>query len=220
MYQIKLGKLKQKRLDKLSWILASGIINKDVWLAGGALRTIIDQNETIVDYDLFFKTQYGLVDNWLYRENFILEETKAHLTGLGFKCTFECPEGKLYTYEKVVKEVWKKNHLEYNKLKVQLICENFYNSPKELLDTFDLTPCLFTTNGEYLWATKQAILDTKYKKVRLHKLTYPVSTMKRIIKYAKKGYQTNLACAEFVSNLYERGSIKELVNDEMRHYID
>lgn len=223
MYCFKLANLKGYRRVPTAWIMTSGLINKDVWLAGGSLRTLIDPNDTICDYDLFFREDirsHSIEDVKWHKHKWNMSDTREKLNKLGFNCTFECPEGKLYTYEliKKVPIVGKWNSTRDEKIKVQLICEHFYQTPEELLSTFDLTPCLFATDGEYFWTTKLAISDVKKKIARCFKLTYPVATIKRLIKYANKGYNVNPAIQDVVSNLIEHRDI--LASDSMRFYID
>lgn len=214
MYCFKLVKLHSPRLNKIEWILKSGLINKDVWLAGGSLRTLIDPKEKICDYDLFFKRQEKDIEGSKYNK---VPEVRQKLNNLGFKCTFECPEGKLYTYQKEIINMLTED-MESTFIKVQLICEYFYQTPEELLSTFDLSPCLFATDGKFLWTYKYAVRDVKRKVARCHKLTYPVASVKRLIKYSNKGYNVNLAIQDIVSNLIEHRDI--LASDSMRVYID
>lgn len=223
MYRLKLVNLDPARLEKIKWLLDTGIVNENVWLAGGALRTVIDPKDEIVDYDLFFKRQSKDIEGKEYNK---VPEVRDKLIRLGFRCTFECPEGKLYTYQKevcrtcpdgqVTMEICKSTLTTY---KVQLVTEHFYNYPEELLATFDLTPSLFCTDGEFLWTTKKAIQSVKKKVAYLHKLTYPVSTFKRIMKYQKKGYSVLPAIQSYVSNLLESSSI-QYTDESMRVYID
>src|SRR5687767_7252631 len=178
MLLIKLNNLRPDRFaNGMIWILESGLINKDVWLAGGALRTLIDQNETICDYDLFFNNQE--YDSALSNKG-LVGLTRQKLIASGFKLIYECPEGKLYTYEKEWIKLLEKNI----NLKVQLITEHFYDSTEELLSNFDLSPTYFCTDGEYLWTSREAIESVRKKVCSLLKLTYPISSFKRIIKYS------------------------------------
>lgn len=230
MYVISISKLKSRRLDKIRWLYQQGIINESVWLAGGALRTLVDPKETIVDYDLFFKydvREHQSMDAFWHKHLTNVTETREALTKLGFKLTFECPEGKMYTYEKSICSVCGTVEIDagyqhtlhiFCKQKVQLICEYFYSSPEELLATFDLTPTLFCTDGTRLWCYKSGVNAVKNKQCDLHKLIYPFSTFRRIMKYSNKGYNCQTAINKFISNLIDRTSI--LTEDEMRIYID
>jgi len=216
MLLVKLINLDPARINKIAWILEQGIVNHNTWLAGGALRTLIDQNETICDYDLFFSRNKISMENGIVSTKYKLEE-------LGFKLTYQCPEGKLYTYEKIVKTfngfVKEGSGRETFIYKVQLITEHFYSSPEELLSTFDLSPTYFCTDGEYLWTSRQAIRSVKKKVCSLLKLSYPVSTFNRIIKYCGKGYSCIPAIETYIGSLLD--SNREVFTSEsMRRYID
>jgi hypothetical protein len=216
MLLLKLNKLKAERFRKIDYILATGLINEDVWLAGGSLRTLIDQNETICDYDLFFKDSINTILNYGK-----LNKTRNKLEILGFKLTFECPEGKLYTYTKNIcpDRIWVGNEVS-TIIKVQLITEHFYSSPEELLSTFDLSPTYFCTDGEWLWTNKTAIKSVKKKVCSLLKLSYPISsTFKRIIKYYEKGYSCLPAIETYMSNLLDSNRI-QYTEETTRRYID
>ncbi len=211
MLLVKLNNLRPNRFKSdMLWILAK-LINKDVWLAGGALRTLIDQNETICDYDLFFSRNKISMENGIVSTKYKLEE-------LGFKLTYECPEGKLYTYTLYQKNIYGEDTDVYFH-KVQLITEHFYSSPEELLSSFDLSPTYFCTDGEYLWTSREAIKSVKKKVCSLLKLSYPVSTFNRIIKYYGKGYSCLPAIETYVGSLLD--SNREVFTSEsMRRYID
>lgn len=190
----------------VQWLWDQGIVNANVWLAGGSLRTVIDPKDKVCDYDLFFK------ENTFYGQTQVTD-TRNKLIQLRFKCTFECPEGKLYSYIK--KESINQKVETY---KVQLVCENFYENPVELLQTFDLTPTLFCTDGKFLWVDKRGIKAVKKKICNLVALSYPVATINRLFKYRNKGYEINCAIQEVVSNLIGRTDI--LNSDSLRVYID
>jgi hypothetical protein len=217
MLLLKLNKLKAERFRKIDYILATGLINEDVWLAGGSLRTLIDQNETICDYDLFFKDTNSFPSG----HPRAIPEVQDKLIRLGFKLTFECPEGKLYTYTKNIcpDRIWVGNEVS-TIIKVQLITEHFYSSPEELLSTFDLSPTYFCTDGEWLWTNKTAIKSVKKKVCSLLKLSYPISsTFKRIIKYYEKGYSCLPAIETYMSNLLDSNRI-QYTEETTRRYID
>ncbi len=51
--------------------------------------------------------------------------------------------------------------------------------------------------------------DIRNKKMRVHRITYPLSTMRRVIKYAKKGFYackgTLVATSEALTDAMRRG---------------
>lgn len=173
--------------------LQCNLLNNDVWLAGGALRAII-AGEAISDYDLFF------------RNGLVAAKTRVEIESLGAETIFKCPEGKLTTYM-------------LHGMKIQCITENFYPSMEELIDTFDITACRYATDGTRFISTYSAVRDTLKRKINLHRVDFPVASMKRIAKYANKGYvMTSKAALFFTDLIYQRGQRNEELNT--RIYID
>jgi hypothetical protein len=163
-----------------------------VWLAGGALRSILDKNDVVCDFDLFFPNVETL------------EEVKRKLTDWGYKKVFQCPQGKLATFK-------------LDDTKIQCISQAFYSDPGELIHTFDLSPgygALDLLNGR-LYLHEQFIRDVKQKKARLMNLTHPVATFNRIVKYKDKGYHVRPAIEEYVRRLNPT-----IDAEGMRWYID
>lgn len=187
-----LKKIKQKKLSSIQEILNLGLLSESVWLAGGALRTLVDSEDVVCDFDIFFKSSEAIVD------------TKNKLSSAGFENIYECPNGFLFTYRK-------------DSAKIQLVCRSEYTTPERLLDTFDFTAACAATDGNVLYYTFNFVKDVKHKKLRLHGLTYPVATLKRIVKYSRKGYKISEVAKEFVTAVNKAGEISE---DGMIGYID
>jgi hypothetical protein len=188
--------LKYKRLSGYTpaqSFLSYNLINDGVWLAGGAIRSAI-MDEPIADYDLFFNSN-------IYSFNTIIR-----LEELGAELIFKCPEGKLTSFK-------------LHGMKIQCITEDYYPSMESLVDTFDITACRYATDGKVIYTRYSSVRDTLSKKINLHRVTYPVATMKRVAKYAFKGYKlTDKASKLFVEDIYEKGEKKIPLNT--RVYID
>jgi len=137
--------------------------NQEVILAGGVFRKFINPEDKIVDFDLFFKTKDAL------------EETKERLVRQGAETIFMCPNGQLFTYV-------------INNLKIQCININLVKDATELLDSFDINASRFALVGNTIVTYNKAIEDVKNKLITFHKITYPLATFKRVIKYQNKGY--------------------------------
>lgn len=183
------------------------LLGPTVWLAGGALRSVIG-NEYISDYDLFFgyemSSETDVESIELVRKPNVLVEEK--LIEAGFKVVFKCPVGKLTT-------------LKRGTMKIQLITEQTYGNMRELIDSFDISACRYVTNGKVILTTYSTVRDTLKKHINLHRVDYPVATMKRIAKYIQKGYALNTKAAEsLVNEVYEKGRRGEELN--RRVYID
>jgi hypothetical protein len=144
-----------------------------VYLAGGLLRTILNATEHFdynhTDVDLFFSDPEALrnVKQWL--------EGNAL-----FKKVYQCPEGKLasYVYMWGEEETWK----------YQLISVDFYPDMETLLDSFDFTCIMVGTDGETFWCDEAFPNDSAKKVLVWNKITYPAASLRRLMKYARKGY--------------------------------
>lgn len=198
---------------------AGGIAIPGMVLAGGAARSLFDQEATINDYDFFFvKNGYHSFADGIAVARMVLKEA-------GFENTYTCPKGWLYTYVS-----------EQRGVKIQLITEKEYDSVEELLDSFDLTAAMFAVDfTNHVFYTEKAVKDVNDRKLTLHKLSYPVSTFKRIMKYIMLyGFRSGDIGKQFVDRIAEQAQFEydfEKVTgqaptnsifsaDAMRQYID
>lgn len=167
-------------------------LNENIYLAGGSLRTILKcSGELVSDFDFFFKS---------FEE---VQKLRDKLTADDWSQTYECPQGFLYTYKKG-------NH------KLQLICETEYSSPNLLVSSFDVSACMCCWHCGVLTFTREFVRSVKTKNLRTCNVTFPVATIKRLIKYAQKGYNCSVAAEDFCRQI----SGKSFENDQFRHYID
>lgn len=177
--------------------------SRNVWLAGGALRGIIDKNNEISDFDVFFKNK-SAYDNINAR----FERHKI------FKLVFSCPNNKLKTYSGIVNDDGKDYYI-----KIQLITPQFYDSPETLLDSFDINACRLMIDDKYLYTYRSVLQDIKHKEINLHNVTHPNATFKRMLKYQSKGYKiTNNSIDFFVNKVYNMGVNNEELQNQL--YID
>lgn len=184
-------------------------------IAGGVGKTIIDPSQHLKDIDLFiqFRTPFISFVRDIPNASFeaFKDEVIEWFKKAGYDTLFACPERKLFTF------------MHPNEgIKIQLICEHPYANVDVLLNSFDFTCTRFaldkTNDGEYvLYGTMQAIRDVKRRYLRIHRVTYPVATMNRIIKMARRGYDTREAVVDFVQRVNSTVYTNE---DAMRWYID
>lgn len=166
--------------------------NENIYLAGGSLRTLLKcSGEQVSDFDFFFKK---------FDE---VQKLRDKLTIDDWEQTYECPQGFLYTYKKG-------NH------KLQLICETEYSSANLLVSSFDFSACMAAWNNGVLTFTREFVRSVKTKQLRTCNVSFPVATIKRLIKYAQKGYNCSLAAEDFCRQI----SGKTFDGQDLRHYID
>lgn len=160
--------------------------------AGGCFRTLYDKTE-VADYDIFFKDLSEA------------PRVEKYYTDSGYSIAFRCPEGKLTTLKKD------------NLPKVQLITEHTYKTGEDLINTFDLTACMFALEDGFVLADFLGTKHAMKKEIHLNKVLYPAATMKRITKYIQKGYKLPSSTIElYISKI--RNFTEEELN--MRFYID
>lgn len=169
-----------------------------IWLGGGAIRRAIQGEKKIVsDLDFFF-------DDLNSQD---AQEFEQKILQLGFKKESETAHVKNF-YD--------------GQLELQFVKINTYENVDQLLDSFDFTICQFVTDGNLLYTTPQAILDLGQKRLNIHKISYPVSSMRRIIKYCKQGFyacegtlinflKSVNADQEFVQAIQGENSLKDLM---------
>ncbi|WP_145413442.1 hypothetical protein [Paenibacillus xylanexedens] len=153
------------------------IVKDKMWLAGGAIRRTLIQNELDSDFDFFFKDKETLES---YAK--LLEKSKARKTAENEHQVTYCLDVK------------GKNRI------IQLVRINYYQNPESVLDSFDFTITQFLFDGDNLYCGKHSLWDLARRKLALHKLTFGVATMRRLIKYTKQDFT---ACAGVMQSILE-----------------
>jgi hypothetical protein len=167
-------------------------LDSNTILAGGSLRTILNcAAEKVSDFDLFFKSFQGV------------PALREKLSSAGWENTFSCPEEKLFSYKK-------------GQHKLQLICETEFSSPAQLIESFDLTPCVSAYYEGEIFFTREFVRSVFKKQARIQNVSFPIATIKRIVKYNNKGYSTRKAAEDFVQ--LTNGTT--FLGEGLRHYID
>lgn len=77
-----------------------------------------------------------------------------------------------------------------NKPSLQLIKLAWYKDPEHVIDTFDFTCVQFATDGENLYFNPASTFDLSRKRLVLHRMQFPASTLRRMIKYGNRGFYT------------------------------
>ena len=164
-------------------------------VAGGAVRRAVLGEPLTTDYDIFFQSE-------AYYDRAV---ARIDASELGY-----------FTKVKTTK-----NHTEYTckeGIRYQLIKAFFWGDRFEsVIDHFDFTICQWLYNPTELTVhtTVEAMTDTLRKRLAVNKVTYPVSTMRRLIKYTSQGYY---ACSGCLNDLIEATSKVE--TEDTFEYVD
>lgn len=143
------------------------------WIAGGALRRTLQGKEPDSDFDFFFRDADQLQSFVSKLEEMGLEkvrETQHHVHYSG-----RLGEGGKFR-------------------DIQCIRFAFYQSASAVIDSFDYTICMFAFDGVILTAGDFALWDLGRRRLAINKITYPVATMRRMLKYASQGFTACKGC--------------------------
>lgn len=180
-----------EEVDRINTAIGGG-----AWMAGGALRRTLAGHALDSDFDFFFSSADAL----------------------------EAWEKKLPSTLKLVRETEHHKHyrgtIEGSDLPVdiQAIRFRFYANAEEVIDSFDYTITMFCLDGSDLVTTPHALWDLGRRKLAVHKITYPVATMRRLLKYTKQGFTACSGCLQSI--LKETASSPEAMGQLDITYID
>ena len=156
------------------------------WLAGGSLRRMLLGQRLESDLDFFFRNETQLASFRETVEDMGLEkkrETEHHVH-----------------YRGMVGDTQRD---------VQCIRFAYSSSADAVVDRFDFTICQFAYDGERLTVGEHALWDLGRKRLAVHKITYPVSSMRRLLKYGAQGFVAcNGAIAAILRQTAERPELQ------------
>ena len=139
-----------------------GISEDGPWLAGGALRRLAIGQAQSSDFDFFFRSEQQF-DQWCSAiSGTAVGETQHHRH---FRISVDGEQRD-----------------------IQAIKFRFYESAEEVIDSFDYTITQFVTGGQFLTTTAEALFDLGRQRLAIHRVTYPVATMRRMLKYGRQGF--------------------------------
>ncbi len=164
------------------------------WLAGGALRRTLLGQEPDSDFDFFFRDadQLAAFKAALPFDLEKVRETEHHIHFRGRAGESGLP------------------------VDVQCIRFAFYADAQAVIDSFDFTICQFAFDGTDLTAGPYSLWDLGRKRLAVHKVTFPVSSMRRVLKYARQGFR---ACDGCLATLLRATAENPSLNMEIA-YVD
>ncbi len=144
------------------------------WLAGGAIRRVLTGMEP-GDYDFFFQNEKHF-EVWNEDASRQLKQTKK----TEHHVQYEGELGGVHT-------------------KIQGINFSYFNTIEDMLNVFDFTLCQFAIDNKgTMYTTPEALWDLGRKRLVVNQISYPVSTMRRVLKYTNQGYTACSGCLQSV----------------------
>jgi len=153
----------------------------DFWIAGGSVADAFTNGKASGDIDMYFPNQ----------ENF--DKALKH-----FKSKGEV----VYDEENSIK-------IKTPKIEVDLV-KNFAPSKEDTVSQFDYTVCTGTVDREGVHFNKEFMYALKNKKLQVNSLCNPIGAIKRIKKYAKRGYDLSNRELQKIVNKIASTNVQEL----------
>lgn len=200
--------LENARLAQLAKELPKGTI-----ISGGFLNAVMaDKSESASDIDLFFTGPQAFMEAY----EILSEPSKNNETTYlqGYKPDID--KEMLLKDSKLLRFV-KFKHEKY--LPIQLVKLVWYESAEHCIDSFDLTCVQFAVDKNELVYNPLGMIDLARKRIVLHRMQFPTSTLRRLIKYAKKGFYACPGSLQRIATQVEE-SIRTNPGAEQFAYID
>lgn len=177
------------------------------WIAGGSVRRLVSRLPQDSDFDFFFRdqAQFDAFVKALKAGGSTVASESA------FNITFTVPAVKA---KPVADDEFSATGPE---LKVQAICIAFHETLDAVLDSFDFSICQCGYDGSDLVFGQWALFDIASKRLVPGRISYGVSTLRRLIKYARQGFTI---CSGGLANMLEQiADHPEIINAEVE-YVD
>jgi hypothetical protein len=173
--------IENRLLDSLVAGLPQGAI-----IAGGFMTSVLLEEKTAKDIDLFFTSAAAFAET----VNLLLNPPKQEEDGdLWAWQGYELKSG-----EDALKGVNSARYLTFVHSKgkrpdIQCLRMVWYTDAAHVIDSFDLTIAQFAIEaGGVVTYRPSAFLDLSRKRIVSHRIQFPASTLRRLIKYAHKGF--------------------------------
>lgn len=152
--------------DTFHKMLFANIPYGNFWIAGGSVRDLLARDR-VKDFDLFFADQNAFNAVRMYLNTYgpkVIGET-ANSVRLQFPATSP-----------------------FGAVQFDLV-KRYFPSALECIAQFDFTiNCAAITREGYFYCHKNFFVDMTTKRLMVNALPFPVDSMRRIIKYVKRGY--------------------------------
>lgn len=165
--------IENRLFDNLREYLPEGAV-----IAGGFMTSVLQDDKNASDIDVFFTSEKA------FRETMnLLNDPPEEAWGWsGYKLDTDLDVNSQSL--RFVKWV----HVDGKRPPIQLVKIVWYEDPTHVIDSFDLTIAQVAATSDALWVNPLTPMDLVRKRIVLHRMQFPASTLRRLIKYAQKGY--------------------------------
>ncbi len=87
----------------------------------------------------------------------------------------------------------------YKYMRIDVI-KMYFDSPTACINTFDFTACMIAVDKTRVYLGEHTPTDLAKRQIMINLITFPLSTLSRVIKYTKKGYSI---CNDELTKVYD-----------------
>lgn len=169
--------IQNRLLENLVEYLPDGAI-----IGGGFLTQVILEEDNATDIDLFFTSEKAFRDTVALIQRPPKEDTQAWAYS-GYKPK----DDAVFDLDKLGNSRFI-TFVHPKRPALQLLRMVWYDSPEHVIDSFDLTVVQFAADKSGLTYNPVSFIDLSRKRLVLHRMQFCASTLRRLIKYAAKGF--------------------------------
>jgi len=175
---------------------------KGPWVAGGCVRRLISNTEPFAsDIDVFFSSE---------------EQKNEWVERINSSEKYKCKSQKSNDHNTTLEADFVTDDAMHT-IKLQAIHIQYYQSPQEVIDSFDYTICQFVTDGEEFLAGDYSLYDLSKNRLVVHRISYGVASLRRMMKYGNQDFKV---CSGAMASLLQAvADNPELIHQEIE-YID
>jgi hypothetical protein len=162
--------IENRLLDNLLAYLPPGAI-----IAGGFALNVVIEEKKASDIDIFFTSQAAF-DKTVSLYSNQQDKEAWSFTGYTLKEGTDSPNSRYVSFTHPTLPA------------VQLMRMVWYADAHHVIDTFDFTISQFAFDDKGFHFNGEAMMDLAKKRLILHRMQFPASTLRRLIKYTHKGY--------------------------------
>lgn len=172
---------KSEAIKSMLPFLPPGVI-----VAGGAVLNAVVGDDKAADIDLFFTSAEAFEATFRLLTKPPNSEDAWALKGYTCKLTLDQirADGKQMRFVKFT-------HPDSNRLPIQMIKMVWFEEAEDVIDSFDFTVTQFAVFNNTFVCNPMAMMDLYKKRLNIHKMQFPATTLRRLIKYTNKGFFAN-----------------------------
>lgn len=188
--KVKIGALKERGIENKLFDALISYLPDGCYIAGGFMTSLLMDDKNAKDIDIFCGSEKAFKEicNLLIDPPAKKDDDDAGDGMWAYRGYSTNTDIDKFNKENEAVRFLKFVHEGEKRPEVQVMKMSWYTDAEHVIDTFDLTIAQIATDGEFIYLNPLTQFDLAKKRLVLHRMQFPASTIRRIVKYASKGY--------------------------------